>query len=198
MVRTKAFKDWFVNWENDPANASKVVDENGEPMVVYHGTKWNPNEEESGNAVFKAGWFTSIKSRAEGFGEPVSAFINIRKPAYSEEANATEGFDLNNPRTFGEYDGYLNVENYPSNPKLSEGAKRVIKMRNPNNYEEALAIAEASMTRGKQFFSIIPAHPNQIKSATDNNGEFNPDDPDIRFRTYYGGNSGYVGYSMSK
>lgn len=166
-------------------DSSKVVDENGEPMVVYHGTKWNPNEEESGNALFKAGWFTSIKSRAEGFGEPVSAFINIRKPAYSEEANATEGFDLNNPKTFGEYDGYLNVENYPSNPKLSEGAKRVIKMRNPNNYEEALAIAEASMTRGKQFFSIIPAYPNQIKSATDNNGEFNPDDPDIRFRTEY-------------
>ena len=38
MVRTKAFKDWFGDWENDPANASKVVDENGEPMVVYHGS----------------------------------------------------------------------------------------------------------------------------------------------------------------
>lgn len=38
LVRTKAFKDWFGDWENDPANASKVVDENGEPLVVYHGT----------------------------------------------------------------------------------------------------------------------------------------------------------------
>jgi hypothetical protein len=37
-VRTKAFKDWFGDWENDPANASKVVDENGEPKIVYHGT----------------------------------------------------------------------------------------------------------------------------------------------------------------
>ena len=37
QVRTKAFKDWFGDWENDPENASKVVDENGEPMVVYHG-----------------------------------------------------------------------------------------------------------------------------------------------------------------
>lgn len=36
QVRTKAFKDWFGDWENDPANASKVVDENGEPLVVYH------------------------------------------------------------------------------------------------------------------------------------------------------------------
>ena len=37
QVRTKAFKDWFGDWENDPENASKVVDENGEPLVVYHG-----------------------------------------------------------------------------------------------------------------------------------------------------------------
>lgn len=38
QVRTPAFKDWFGDWENDPANASKVIDENGEPLVVYHGT----------------------------------------------------------------------------------------------------------------------------------------------------------------
>lgn len=37
-VRTKAFKNWFGDWENDPDNASKIVDENGEPLVVYHGT----------------------------------------------------------------------------------------------------------------------------------------------------------------
>lgn len=39
QVRTPAFKAWFGDWENDPANASKVVDEEtGEPKVVYHGT----------------------------------------------------------------------------------------------------------------------------------------------------------------
>ncbi|MCD8071279.1 MAG: ImmA/IrrE family metallo-endopeptidase, partial [Akkermansiaceae bacterium] len=38
-VRTEAFKEWFGDWERDPENASKVVDENGEPMVVYHGTQ---------------------------------------------------------------------------------------------------------------------------------------------------------------
>lgn len=37
QVRTKAFKDWFGDWENNPSDASKVVDENGEPLVVYHG-----------------------------------------------------------------------------------------------------------------------------------------------------------------
>lgn len=35
-VRTKAFKEWFGDWENNPSEASKVVDENGEPLVVWH------------------------------------------------------------------------------------------------------------------------------------------------------------------
>ena len=59
QVRTKAFKDWFGNWENDPANASKVVDENGEPMVVYHGTP------HAGFTVFNpASYFTANKDYA--------------------------------------------------------------------------------------------------------------------------------------
>lgn len=37
-VRTPEFKAWFGDWENDPENASKFVDENGEPQVFYHGT----------------------------------------------------------------------------------------------------------------------------------------------------------------
>lgn len=34
QVRTKAFKNWFGDWESDPESSSKVVDENGEPLVV--------------------------------------------------------------------------------------------------------------------------------------------------------------------
>ncbi len=40
QVRTPNFKAWFGDWENDPKNASQVVDSNGEPMVVYHGTEY--------------------------------------------------------------------------------------------------------------------------------------------------------------
>ena len=39
-VRTQNFINWFGDWMNDPENASKVVDENGEPMVVYHGSPY--------------------------------------------------------------------------------------------------------------------------------------------------------------
>lgn len=37
-VRTKEFKKWFGDWENNLEKSSKIVDENGEPRVVYHGT----------------------------------------------------------------------------------------------------------------------------------------------------------------
>lgn len=38
QVRTPEFKQWFGDWENDPKNSSKILDKNGEPQVVYHGT----------------------------------------------------------------------------------------------------------------------------------------------------------------
>jgi hypothetical protein len=38
LVRTPAFKKWFGDWEKDPKSASKIIDDNGEPLVLYHGT----------------------------------------------------------------------------------------------------------------------------------------------------------------
>jgi N12 class adenine-specific DNA methylase len=43
QVRTPEFIAWFGDWINDPKNASKVVDANGEPLVVYHATRININ-----------------------------------------------------------------------------------------------------------------------------------------------------------
>ena len=39
LVRTKAFKNWFGDWENDPKHASVALDENGEPLIVFHGPR---------------------------------------------------------------------------------------------------------------------------------------------------------------
>ena len=36
LVRTPEFISWFGNWQVDPKNSSKVVDENGEPLVLFH------------------------------------------------------------------------------------------------------------------------------------------------------------------
>jgi hypothetical protein len=34
-ARSEEFKAWFGDWENHPNNSSKIVDENGEPMIYY-------------------------------------------------------------------------------------------------------------------------------------------------------------------
>lgn len=58
QVRTKEFKDWFGDWQNDPENASKVVDENGEPRIVYHGSNqygfdiFDPNHSDDKISLF--------------------------------------------------------------------------------------------------------------------------------------------------
>ena len=38
QTKTENFKRWFGDWQNDPANASKVVDADGTPKVLYHQT----------------------------------------------------------------------------------------------------------------------------------------------------------------
>ena len=90
QVRTKAFKDWFGDWENDPKNASKVVDENGEPLVVYHGTDstfttFDPTKQDGKHKAF---YFTNSQEMAKSYkGGAVlmPLFLNVRD---SYEVNA--------------------------------------------------------------------------------------------------------------
>jgi hypothetical protein len=35
-VFTDEFKSWFGDWINNVEDSSKIVDENGEPLIVYH------------------------------------------------------------------------------------------------------------------------------------------------------------------
>ena len=68
---TSAFKNWFGDYENDPENASKVVDSEGKPLQVYHGTGradrvgnvFDPARATSGPMAF----FTDAKEIAEGY-----------------------------------------------------------------------------------------------------------------------------------
>jgi hypothetical protein len=95
LVRTEAFKNWFGDWENDPENASKVVDENGEPLVMYHGTQntftiFEMDYIETGiddKELKSRFWFTKNKELAESYSlsrvgdsKLYEVFLNIRKP----------------------------------------------------------------------------------------------------------------------
>lgn len=95
QVRTKAFKDWFGDWENDPKNASKVVDENGEPLVVYHNSnadinifdenKIGTNGSSEGGLFGKGFYFSTNKDYNNLFGnKEYAVFLNIKNPITDE------------------------------------------------------------------------------------------------------------------
>ena len=94
QVRTKAFKDWFGDWINDPANASKVIDENGEPLIVYRASSFGGNgnytifdETKGGN--YRGFYFTNKESAEKNYsGRNLRAFfLNLTNPDISNNFN---------------------------------------------------------------------------------------------------------------
>lgn len=90
-VRTSNFKNWFGDWEGDPANSSQSVDENGEPLVLYRGDKdlWNEydtsrqGENTNDGGVYGVGAYLSpSKKEARDYGSNVREFFaNTRRTA---------------------------------------------------------------------------------------------------------------------
>lgn len=189
-VRTTNFKNWFGDWENDPENASKVVDENGEPMVMYHYTDENftifGKDKEVGkntfgnatNASYAATttighWFTSNKNQPEYMGKPMECFLNIVEPfdGYTLEGLADY---LNN---------YISDEDFNSYEEDYENVAPIIEAGN-NFREEKIKDGYDGVVIDDEEFggtSYVAFNANQIKSAENNNGDFSADNNDIRF-----------------
>lgn len=72
QIESENFKEWFGNWQEDPENASKVIDEDGRPLVVEHGTHADFTEfsvDKIGgnikdNGLFGAGFYFGTKAPA--------------------------------------------------------------------------------------------------------------------------------------
>ena len=184
LVRTKAFKQWFGDWENDPANASKVVDENGEPMVVYRGSKSkNPNYIPNKHELSKGIYFSTKKEVAELYttsvwqnsvGRVFDCFLNIRNidvydtfklksNIYQSEFNYYNNLVIKSKKN--NFDG-IRWDNFIDVPDL-----RTLYPNEPIDY---LAT------------TFIVFEPNQIKLADGSNTTFDGNNPDIR---YAGGGS---------
>lgn len=152
LVRTPEFINWFGDWIKDPENASKVVDENGEPMVVYHGGLKKINIFNSENGI---NYFTPNIRIAEDFakykygseGKVFNVFLNIRNPKLFDVIYYYE-LELEKKEL---YDGF--IANY--------------------------VILEDGTNEGKQFVCFSPK---QIKLADGTNKTFDPMNPDIKYR----------------
>ena len=188
QVRTKAFKDWFGDWENDPDNSSKVVDENGEPMVVYHGTTNDETEQK---------WNEKLKS----YDTAHKQFTIFRRNTGGER-NYGMFFnsDMDNAFAYGyyTYSVYLNIKNpleidcnNSSYDKIRYNGEvkdtyEWAKWAEKNGYD---GVIFRNIRDGVDFNSMnestndyVTFASNQIKSATDNVGTFDKNNPDIRYR----------------
>lgn len=159
QVRTDSFKEWFGDWQNDPENSSKALDENGEPRVFYHGTNAVFNIFNTGASFNEASgglegsYFTPFKEEVPANGVVMPVFLNIRNP---------ETVDFDNNQQDKEF--FLDFR------KKSD-------LRNPDS-DSLISVSE----NDKSFNEYIVFEPNQIKSATSNSGSFDTNNPDIRFQ----------------
>jgi hypothetical protein len=178
LVRTPEFKSWFGDWENDPENSSKVVDDNGEPLVVYHGAEIFNKNEKGLFYIFRAGsYFTDTYKSAEYYAyklaygitdvkkedtEIYSVFLNIKNPKtfdYTKD-DAEDYF-----HDFDQYDE--RIDTY-----LSEGYDGIF-------WEYTFKMYETSIKNKEKHF--ISFNPNQIKLADGSNTTFDAENPDIRY-----------------
>jgi hypothetical protein len=162
LVRTPEFISWFGDWENSPETASKVVDENGEPLPVYHGTNAEPFV-----IFYEGSFFTDDYMNADGYasGEMVyEVFLNIKKPLIIN-ARGRKWDNLKNKYGNSTRDivGQLDMDIY-------DGV--IFNNINDNWFDDEMGDTQ------NVYFSI---NPEQIKLADGTNTTFDSTNPDIRY-----------------
>ena len=174
-VRTKAFKEWFGDWENDPNNASKVIDlDTKEPLLVYHGTNKNfsvfgiNSEPQFGGYRDGMYYFTTDKRNAASYGlhlKPV--FLNIKNPLIED----FEGRVWTNINSEGIAVGLTTDAHAHQARKNGYDGAIHYNVIDTNDYR-----IKTTATNYVVFMS------NRIKSANTNTGAFDINNPDIRYQ----------------
>lgn len=157
-----AFKKWFGD--------SKVVDENGDPQVVYHATDSEFNVFDrsklgsltSGNTD----WQPAVRSAQIGF------WFSDRDLSIDMGMNADQTKSV-----------YLSMQK-PYRTKL-ESLWNALEHTRPDTYVKRLQERgyDGLRVQDSEFggVSYVVFEPTQIKSATNNSGAFDAENPDIRF-----------------
>ncbi len=177
---------------------SKVVDENGEPMVVYHGSyadfkefdvslagKNFGTEEEDAGFIFT----TSSRETAENYSEWTLEFENERRIAYGDEALPDESarnyelfVNLENPLIYDLKDNPFGVfrEGDAIEPKIWDDpvfhrkALKEFAEGDKDGYDY-----DGIILKGEESVWVLATEPGQIKSATENRGTYSSRNADI-------------------
>jgi hypothetical protein len=161
MKPTPAFQQWFGD--------SKVVDDAGQPLVVYHGTANKFTSFNMAASLDGAHFFVADKDHATFFGAPADYYVSITNPMEISQNDLEEAWDAEHPD--GDQDGrYLLPRNFVgafvAKAKLAGHDGLIIRQMGDLDIEADM---------------FLPFSPQQIKSADKNNGDFDKHNPDIRF-----------------
>ena len=144
---TPAFKEWF--------GKSKIVDEDGNPLIVYHGTDedFDTFDETKGRSTMdiQGMFFSPWEIDASGYGKNVKSFyLSIQNPA-------PEGV------------AYRVLNKYKGQNDAGKKAR-----------QELIRLGYDGVNNGNEEY--IAFYPSQIKSATDNVGTFDKNNPNTRYQ----------------
>ena len=188
QVRTPKFKAWFGDWENDPENASKVVNERtGEPLVAYHGTGaefnvFDKNKAGAGNDKGLRGkgfYFSPNRTISESYGEKIiGAYVSLKNPFRPSDFTSAEEVAKHLTNKLSEQ-GY---EDYTVDPFIfNVGNSFSVRSQYAGALSSILKDAGYDGILYPNRQEIVAFDSNQIKSATDNTGAFSKENDDIRF-----------------
>ena len=181
QTETEAFKKWFGD--------SKVVDAQGEPLVVYHGSPdlrfLNDGGEfksEKGRYGFgrvdAAHWFAAAERTAKSYADPRRAFDYQR----AEEGVIPVYLKMENPLIVdGKGQKWRDAQKSGKTTDVIEEARQgghdgVIIRNVRDNYQTGVTAGDQATD------TYVVWESNQIKSAVGNKGTFDPANPDIRFK----------------
>lgn len=160
-VQTPAFAEWFGD--------SKVVDADGKPLVLYHGTtrnfsKFDMNADQTSGDVGKLGaFFTNSSKYACAYAE------NIKGETQAGGVVMPVFLAINNPKV----ESIEKMEDIESGYTKDQVAKYKAKLLRDGH--------DGILFQGNGVDEYVAFSPTQIKSATGNSGAYSPTDPDIRF-----------------
>jgi hypothetical protein len=166
LVRTKSFKQWFGDWENDPENASKVVDDNGEPLVVYHGT--NVEFYEFDLKYFgktDKGWY------GKGFYFTPNKNFTFAKDAFEQFGGKEITLEL-----------FLNIKNPFYGEAYSEQNSNLVGSAKDRNNDGVIVLYDYGHELERQIAEIVVWESTQIKLADGTNTTFDKKSDDIRYQ----------------
>ena len=174
---TEAFRRWFRD--------SKVVDADGKPMVVYHGSPDTRFVKAGGDGVFRT------HRERNGMSEPRRAFFFAAdERAAKTYADPHRAWDYQNAEE-GVIPAYLSLQNplvINAEGKHWRGTDAMIEKAMSAGHDGAIIrnvrddYASQPKERSAPTTTVYVAfRPEQIKSAVGNVGTFDPKNPDIRF-----------------